>query len=229
MEYEKVFISYSSKDRLWVDALLASVSLILNPCVSEDINKAGEPLNKKVRDDIESSNVVVPILTASSMSSTWVNQELGYALRWQVENGGEPLILPVCEEGLHPSGFITKKDTEMIPIFVADIDETTYRLIGRLRGYIDRNWVILDKVKVLCENCRNIFKIDLPEQKVIDGAVRSKKLITAHHNACGTMNMLNPRTLKVVSSTRVADARDGEMAVSPKVGSFSGTVSNASP
>jgi hypothetical protein len=126
IDYKKVFIIYNSKDRVLIQPVIDSLSTILDPCISEDVNRAGEPLTTKIRQDIESSNVIVPFLTNNSMSSPWVNQELGYAFRLQVENNGEPLILPVCEESLQPSGFLTKKDIEMIPLLARDIDETTY-------------------------------------------------------------------------------------------------------
>ncbi len=222
MDYNKVFISYSSKDRTLIQPIIESLSLILNPCISEDKNKAGEPLNEKVKADIESSNVVVPFLTSNSTSSPWVNQELGYALRWRLQNDGEPLILPVCEEGFQPSGFITKKDTEMIPLFGTDVDETTYRLIARLREYIDRNWTIIEEVQVLCENCHNLFKIDIPKQKVVESAVRLKKVVPAYHGTCGTQNTLDPRTFKVVQYARLANPKDADMVHSVKSGNRSG-------
>lgn len=58
---------------------LVSATNSLVPIVIADRRKALVPLTKKVEDGINESQIIVPILTKESISSQWVNQEIGYA------------------------------------------------------------------------------------------------------------------------------------------------------
>ncbi|MGI0081288.1 MAG: toll/interleukin-1 receptor domain-containing protein [Nitrososphaerales archaeon] len=198
MGYDKIFISYSVKDRTLIQPILEALQHIFDVCISEDKNNAGEALAGKVESDIESSNVIVPFLTLNSLASQWVNQEIGYAYRLRKENGGEPLILPVAEAGVSPSGFLTKKETEFIPLYSDDSNETAYQLVKRLREYVDRNYTVVDTVRVVCKKCDYVFSIDLLSQSKIDDAIRTKRVIPAICERCKTMNELSPKTFSIV-------------------------------
>ena len=195
MRWEKVFISYSSKDRERVDPIVDALKRVFEPYVAEDEGKGGEELNNKIRVNIEDSNVIVPFLTSESVKSQWVNQEIGYAYRIYRENG-EPLILPVKEEGLRISGFV-HSNIESIPL-LSDYEETAYRLISRLRAYINRNWDTITEIRIKCPNCRNEFKTDLPSARKIVAAVRDKGVIPARCERCQEYIALNPRTFGIV-------------------------------
>ncbi|MCP4763229.1 MAG: hypothetical protein GY870_15760 [archaeon] len=58
---------------------LVNATTSLVPIVIADRRKALVPLTKKVEDGINESQIFVPILTKKSISSQWVNQEIGYA------------------------------------------------------------------------------------------------------------------------------------------------------
>jgi hypothetical protein len=96
-------------------------------------------------------------------------------------------------------------------------------LIKRLHEYIDRNFVVIDKVKVTCGNCKTSFDIDIPKQEVIDEAVKEKVFIPANHQGCSTQNLLDPRTLMVATHRRTIDPKNTGIVTSHKVGSFSGS------
>ena len=202
-----MFVSYSTRDRGAIQPILNSLACILDVRVSEDINRAGEPLPPKVTSDIKSSNVILVFLTPNSATSQWVNQELGYAVSHREREGGEPLIIPVVEEGFQPSGFVTKKDEECIAFFYKNPDETTYRLISRLREYINRNYTVVDNIKVACPKCDNQYEIALPSQQAIDDAVRVSRVIPAICDRCTTSNELDPRTFRIVRTSPWADVK----------------------
>lgn len=76
-----VFISYCSDDEKMMKSLRRRLSdtNALNPIVVADIRKAATPLADKVKKGIEDCDYFVPILTARSITTQWVNQEIGFA------------------------------------------------------------------------------------------------------------------------------------------------------
>lgn len=101
----KVFISYCTDDdrkrRALSNAFQAAVPP-LQPVVVAARREPGKPLADKVTDCIRESDLLVPILTRSSIGNQWVNQEIGYA------HGIGREVVPLVESGiLHDlKGFI---------------------------------------------------------------------------------------------------------------------------
>lgn len=101
----KIFISYSDKDRNKMTALERSIAKsslnIKTIIVSRNINP-GVPLTEKVKDSITECDVLIPILTKKSITSQWVNQEIGYAFAKNIT------VFPIVESGIikHLKGFI---------------------------------------------------------------------------------------------------------------------------
>jgi len=58
---------------------LIDESIDLTPIVIAERRNSLLPLTKKVEDGIKESQIIIPILTSESISSQWVNQEIGYA------------------------------------------------------------------------------------------------------------------------------------------------------
>ncbi len=77
----KIFISYYSKDsnKMLMLKKLINTNKKLIPIVIAERRKSLVPLSKKVEDGIKESQIIIPILTRESISSQWVNQEIGYA------------------------------------------------------------------------------------------------------------------------------------------------------
>jgi len=89
-----VFVSYSSEDdnkRLAVGNALKAAVPRITPVVVAARREPGRPLADKVIACIEEADVLVPILTRSSIHTQWVNQEIGYA-----HGIGKPVI-PLVE------------------------------------------------------------------------------------------------------------------------------------
>ena len=91
----KVFISHSTTDR----GLIIYLANLLNKfgvesVVAEWYLTPGEPLDKKVFDQIDKSNCVVALLTRNGIRSNWVQQEIGYSLKQ------DKPIIPIVEKGV---------------------------------------------------------------------------------------------------------------------------------
>lgn len=89
----KVFLSHSTKDRGLVIALANVLTKFgVEVSVAEWYLSPGEPLDKKVFAQIDTSDCVIVLLTRHGVRSPWVHQEVGYALKT-----GKPLI-PLVEK-----------------------------------------------------------------------------------------------------------------------------------
>ena len=101
----KIFVSYSSQDdnkrRAFVSALESATPPFM-PIVVAARREPGVPLAQKVMACIREADVLVPILTRSSITNQWVNQEIGFA-----QGIGRDLV-PIVESGvLHElKGFV---------------------------------------------------------------------------------------------------------------------------
>jgi len=108
MRKMRVFLSYCSEDKNKMLSLqkLLRKTIGLTDIVVADKRSALEDLSQKVCAEINKADFFVPILTRRSISSQWVNQEIGYA-RERVSNWA---IMPIVEEEISRElkGFIHK-------------------------------------------------------------------------------------------------------------------------
>ncbi len=90
----KVFISHSSRDQGLVISLANLLSKFgVEVSVAEWYLAPGESIDTKVFREIDTSNCVVVLLTQEGVRSTWVQQEIGYALKIPKR------IIPLVEKG----------------------------------------------------------------------------------------------------------------------------------
>ena len=81
--YEKFFISYFNDDKNKLEALsraLKNSSKKFKPIIIAKTKIPGKPLTDKVEEGILETPYFTPILTRSSITSQWVNQEIGFAV-----------------------------------------------------------------------------------------------------------------------------------------------------
>lgn len=108
MDY-KVFISHSSRDQGLVISLANLLSKFgIKVVVAEWYLTPGEPIERKVFDQIERSDCVVALLTRNGIRSNWVQQEIGFALKTK-----RPLI-PIVEKGVDEKDLGALRDKEYI-------------------------------------------------------------------------------------------------------------------
>jgi len=105
----RVFISHSTRDRgLVINLANLLIKFGVEVFVAEWYLTPGEPLDKKVFDQIEKSDCMVVLLTRNGIRSNWVQQEVGHIL-----NTSKPLI-PIVEKGIDPAYLAALQGREYI-------------------------------------------------------------------------------------------------------------------
>jgi nucleoside 2-deoxyribosyltransferase len=105
----KVFISHSSRDQGLVISLANLLSKFgVEVFVAEWYLAPGEPIAKKVFEQIERSDCVVALLTRNGMRSNWVQQEIGYSLQHNKS------VIPIVEKGINPGDLAALQGREYI-------------------------------------------------------------------------------------------------------------------
>jgi len=90
----KVFLSHSTKDERTIRSIIKLLQQRgLEVFVAEWHINPGADLTSNIMNSIRSSHCVLALLTKNGVRSTWVNQEIGYAL------GLKKLVIPLVEKG----------------------------------------------------------------------------------------------------------------------------------
>jgi len=105
----KVFISHSTRDQGLVIALANILSNFgINVFIAEWYLTPGERLDKKVFSEIDNSDCMVVLLTQNGIRSSWVQQEIGYAL------STNKIPIPLVEKGIRPEDLAALQGTDYI-------------------------------------------------------------------------------------------------------------------
>lgn len=105
----KVFISHSVRDQGLVISLANLLSKFgVEVFVAEWYLALGEPLDKKVFEQIRKSDCVVALLTRNGVRSNWVQQEVGYSLQCNKS------VIPIVEKGIDPKDLAALQGREYI-------------------------------------------------------------------------------------------------------------------
>ncbi len=103
----KIFISYSDYDKDKVKLIVEKLegNEKFESLVIAFNREALKPLAQKVADGINQCEIIIPILTKKSISTQWINQEIGYATAIGKR------IMPIVESNLidQLKGFIHKQ------------------------------------------------------------------------------------------------------------------------
>ena len=92
----KIFLSYSHQDKELAVKLRDSMQKLGLVIVDPSVDLAvGKPVARQIMTAIEGSDFVVVVMTQASVTSAWVNQEIGMALAY-----GKPVISLVEEEAV---------------------------------------------------------------------------------------------------------------------------------
>jgi hypothetical protein len=85
-----VFVSHSAKDRVYIEIIRGALrGTGARPYVAEEDVTPGAQISEKIRRKIEDCDLFLLLVTQNSLVSSFVNQEVGYAL------GLEKLLLPI--------------------------------------------------------------------------------------------------------------------------------------
>jgi len=98
----RVFISFATGDDDCVTQLNESISRLENVevYIPNWIQNEGENIDYKIKEGLDSSRVVIVLMTFNSTNTIWLNQQIGYAFAKNI-----PIILMV-EKGIDVKGFL---------------------------------------------------------------------------------------------------------------------------
>lgn len=118
-----------------VEILISELSATenLTPLVIAANREALKPLANKVAEGINGSWVIVPVITKKSMSTQWLNQEIGYAQARGVK------IMPIVEKGVinDLKGFIHKQIDLPYTFLLSDSDHNNDNFRAAIKTLIN--------------------------------------------------------------------------------------------
>lgn len=105
----KVFISYSSKDKIFAEKLSRDLlKLDLDVWLDKWEIKVGDSLISKISSGLSESDYLIIILSNNSILSEWVNRELNYSLLEEINNS-QIKVLPVIIANCNVPVFLKDK------------------------------------------------------------------------------------------------------------------------
>ena len=142
----RVFLSHSHRDEDLARLIKREVEAASKVTVylAEDDLQPGTPLTKKVVSNIKSSDALLVLVTQSSQSAPWVQQEIGAAVASYVASG--KLVVPLIERGADTSRLGMIAGLERItldPDSVGSMTASLARFFGDRASAKDRNELIL--------------------------------------------------------------------------------------
>ena len=126
MTGEQVYVSHAPGDLSLVQDLFSTVKNfpIGVHIALEELESVRDRTRLEGR--VANSDVVVAILTEDMAETTWIDQEIGYAVA-----KGIPVV-PLCEEGVSHRGYVS--DVESVTLDRSNLTVTIFNLLSRLRS-----------------------------------------------------------------------------------------------
>ncbi|WP_255169943.1 toll/interleukin-1 receptor domain-containing protein [Natrononativus amylolyticus] len=125
MAGEHVFVSHAQRDLEFVQELFSTVKNFPFGVHIALEEADSERARRRLEGRIANSDVLVAVLTEHAATSSWVDQEVGYALA-----KGIPVV-PVYDDPSLRGGFLA--DHEGVEIDRADVTRTIFELLSALR------------------------------------------------------------------------------------------------
>lgn len=151
----KLFLSHSNQDSRWVEAVRTQLENVgITVYLAELDPQPGQPLDRKLQQQIDSSSALIALLTETSAVSPIVREEIGYALR-----AGKlvvPLVDPVVAKSPALLGMLNGR--EYIPF---DIDEPEQGLV--LLTNWAQNAVMLEQQEIMRQQLQQARKLAIQE------------------------------------------------------------------
>jgi len=124
----KIFISYGRQDEAIAHLLAYILTKHGIKCLIDRQLPAGKPFDPTLRQMIKDADLVLVLLTKSSISSDWVNQEIGFALAHD-----KPIWPLAMESDIQPQGMLSTAQSYSLFDW-SDPSRTIENLIKALRG-----------------------------------------------------------------------------------------------
>jgi len=153
--------------------------------IQSQIAKYGkEPLPERIKRAIRNSKFLIAILTQQGEKSSWVNQEIGYAI-----GVGVPVI-PLKTAEAELKGFIRDykyrdlNPSNPLPALVSILIDVRHELgINEAYGK--------------CPRCLSIVSFELGTQEVLNEMVRKKYVYVKNCPTCNAMLQMTPDTFEI--------------------------------
>lgn len=188
-----IFISYATGDDENAMQLQNSLSKLesVNVFASEGIHVTGKKAKSIVKDAIDSSQVVIVLLTFNSTNTMWLNQEIGYAFAKNI-----PIFL-IVEKGIDIIGFLEESDYLIYQR--GNFKQNIYQVISKLRLMITKiSEMSVTNFYVTCQACNNKFLELLPSQELLDKKMATGENLVCHCKFCSTEINVDPMTLSTI-------------------------------
>lgn len=198
----KVFLSYHSRDKKFVDSLAESlIRFGHEPIVVENNIQAGGNITEKVIKALEEFDVFIPIITKNSYNSEWVNQEIGFAVSRThsynsslvYQNPQSGYIFPIYQEGIGTKlkGFLVNIEgikfnplSPKITIFIVAQWLNNINTYNYNSSFIQR-----------CPNCKKTLNIPNPSINGLIEIIEREQEYYQLCSICNTFLVFDPRTL----------------------------------
>jgi len=214
----KVFLSYHSSDKKFVDLLEESLYRFgMEPIVVENNIQAGSNITHKVIDALEQFDIFMPILTRNSVNSEWVNQEIGFAVArtnsYPSQNSvvfpGQQsgYVIPIIQDGLGSriKGFLV--NIEGIKYDPRNPDNTIINIIIQLSNLPNAQVFYggNNQYDQRCPNCKDLVQITRPSiEEIIETIQREENLLMVCPH-CNELLIINPKTLALIQSRHLSE------------------------
>lgn len=129
----RVFVSHSSRDEALLRGLQDNAAgLGIEIYLAEHDLRPGQQLSDKIQREIERSHAVIVLLTSAAADSSYVQQEIGYALKARRQ------VIPLVERGLPPEKLAMLQGKEYIELDPDDPDAAMQKASIYLESLKDR-------------------------------------------------------------------------------------------
>jgi nucleoside 2-deoxyribosyltransferase len=122
-----VFVSHSSADREVLEAIKGQCGPGVELWLAEHDPKPGVRVSEKVHAAIDRSDAVIAFITPAGHSSSYVHQEIGYAI------AAKKLVIPVVGTDIRRDQLAMLQGVEFIPFDFNAPSEGKDALLSRLR------------------------------------------------------------------------------------------------
>lgn len=123
-----IFFSHSMRDRTWCEWLAADAEKLgITAYLAEHDPQPGKLLAEKIRRNISSCNALVVLITDSSVSSSYVQQEIGWAL------AKRKLVIPLVQPAIPQTELAMLQGVEYIEFDFHNPRPGKESLAGELR------------------------------------------------------------------------------------------------
>ncbi|MDE1829192.1 MAG: toll/interleukin-1 receptor domain-containing protein [Thaumarchaeota archaeon] len=191
----RVFISYATGDENGVKELYDALSRLQNieVYIPEWINIEGKSQAQKVVDGLNSTNLVIVLITFNSTNTMWLNQEMGYARARNIP------IISVVEKGIGVKGFL---EEQQHIIFQRDnFKINVYQVISKMRKIFSQVESPITHFQIVCPTCEKKHSELLPPQEDIDNKIEQGQKLNYSCNYCSTTLYVDPMTFDAQSTS----------------------------